>query len=478
MISIAFLKTKRVAIVGFGVEGLSSAKFFVKHKAFVTVFDRKEEKEFDAKIIGSLRKLGIRFVFGKNCLENPEEFDLALRSPGIKRDVRELKRLEEKGVSITSQTKIFFDLCPCRIIGVTGTKGKGTTSTLIYQMLLKQGKDVYLGGNIGKPPLDFLDILNPHSWVVLELSSFQLQDLTSSPHIAIMLMTTSEHLDYHKDVYDYIDAKRNILRFQRKDDFAIINRDYPASHESDIFTQGKVFKISRDRECENGSFVKDNSVWVSGEGKKEKIIDIAEIKLLGKHNLENVCAAVMAASIVGVSKENMAKTIRVFRGLDHRLQLVGEIAKIEYYDDSFSTIPETTIVAIEAFDKPKVLILGGSSKHSDFTQLVNKINKSQDIRGIIGIGLEWKRIKSEIKNDKLNIIEGCKSMREIVRAAASIAKLGDVVLLSPACASFDMFKDYKDRGEQFKKEVASLVSSHSSLKTLRSSSLRLGAEAV
>lgn len=458
MISISSLQYRKVAIIGLGVEGLSSAKFFIKHKAYITVFDKKGEKDFNEETIKTLRKLGVKFVFGENCLDNPEKFDLVLRSPGIRRDVRELKGLEAKGASITSQTKIFFDLCPGKIIGITGTKGKGTTSTLIYQMLLEQGLGVYLGGNIGKPPLDFLDTLDTQSWVVLELSSFQLQDLTSSPHIAIMLMTTSEHLDYHKDVYEYINAKRNILRFQKEGDFAILNKDYPASNESDILTQGKIFKISRERECENGSFIKNNYVWISRKDKKEKIIDIAEIKLLGKHNLENVCAAVMAASIVGVSKENMAKTIRVFKGLDHRLQLVGEIDRVEYYDDSFSTIPETTIVAIEAFDKPKVLILGGSSKHSDFTQLVNKINKSQDIRGIIGIGLEWKRIKSEIKNDKLDIIEGCKNMGGIVRAAASIARSGDVVLLSPACASFDIFKDYKDRGEQFKKEVNRLIS--------------------
>ncbi|MDO8621066.1 MAG: UDP-N-acetylmuramoyl-L-alanine--D-glutamate ligase [Candidatus Levybacteria bacterium] len=456
--SISSLQYKKVAIIGFGVEGLSSAKFFVKHKAYVTVFDKKEEKDFDEEAIKALRKLGVKFVFGENCLDNPEKFDLVLRSPGIRRDAKELKGLEAKGASITSQTKIFFDLCPGKIIGITGTKGKGTTSTLIYQMLLKQRLEVYLGGNIGKPPLDFLDTLNDQSWTVLELSSFQLQDMTSSPHIAIMLMTTSEHLDYHKDVYEYIDAKRNILRFQKKDDLAIINRDYPVSHESDIYTNAKLFQVSRERECRNGCFVQNDSIWVEREGEKQKIIDTKDIRLLGKHNLENVCAAVMAASIVGVSKANIAKTVKAFKGLEHRLQFVGEIDKARYYDDSFSTIPETTIVAIEAFNKPKVLILGGSGKNSDFTQLINFINKAQDIRGIIGIGLEWKNIKSKIKNKKLRIVEGCKDMKEIVRAASSLAKPGDVVLLSPACASFDMFKNYKDRGEQFKKEVNQLIS--------------------
>ncbi|MBI2034353.1 MAG: hypothetical protein HYT11_01330 [Candidatus Levybacteria bacterium] len=245
---------KKVGIIGAGIEGISSAMYFKKHSGEVTVLDKKSESELEQKDIKLLRDEDIKVITGKNYLDNLSDFDFLVRSPGVKKEIIESKLScgERSGFArdktiITSQTQLFFDLCPCPIIGVTGTKGKGTTSALIYEMLKKQGKDAYLGGNIGKPQFNFLDTLNPQSKVVLELSSFQLQDTTKSPHIAVVLMITSDHLDYHGDVHDYIDAKRNILRFQTKNDFAIINRDYPAANESDMHTDGKVFFVSRER---------------------------------------------------------------------------------------------------------------------------------------------------------------------------------------------------------------------------------------
>jgi len=486
-------KNKKVAVLGLGVEGLSSVRFLVKRGAKVTVLDRKKEEELEEAIqkltiysssdaesrvqksdLNSSSRLTsfsrtITFRGGESCLKDLKKFDVIVRSPGVKRNLPEILEAEKNGVVITSQTKIFFDLCPCPIIGVTGTKGKGTTSTLIYEMLKKsfdsaphqtgqgsaQDKHVYLGGNIGKPPFEFLDKLNPQSWVVLELSSFQLQDLTKSPHIAIILMLTSEHLDYHKDVNEYVDAKRNIVRFQNSSDFAIINRDYLASHESDIHTNAKVFKVSKEGKVGEGCFVKDGAVKLKIKNEKLKIIDTKDILLPGKHNLENVCAAVMASTIVGVSKENIVKVLKTFKGLEHRLELVGEVNGVRYYDDSFSTTPETAIAAIKAFENPEILILGGSSKGSDFTELGRVINEAKNIKAIIGIGVEWKRIKAQfiIHNSEFIIIERAKDMKTIIAAVSKIAEPGDVVLLSPACASFDMFKNYKDRGEQFKKEV-------------------------
>ncbi|MCL5113913.1 MAG: UDP-N-acetylmuramoyl-L-alanine--D-glutamate ligase [Patescibacteria group bacterium] len=427
-------RDKKVAIIGSGTEGLSSEKFFTENGAKVTVLDQKQ---------------------GKNYLDNLDRFNLVVRSPGVK---LELLEKYTSGDKITSQVKLFFDLCPCPIIGITGTKGKGTTSSLIYEMLKKQGVDAYLGGNIGLPPLDFLDKLNAQSVVVLELSSFQLLDLHKSPHIAVMLMTTSEHLDYHKDTNEYVKAKRNILAFQTKSDFAIINKDYPASNESDIHTEGKVFKTGREITLWEGCFVSDGVIELNVENEKLKIIDTKDILLPGQHNFENVCAAVMAAWLSGVSKENITLVLKTFKGLEHRLELVSEVNGVRFYDDSFSTIPETTIAAIKAFSDHEILILGGSSKNSNFEELGRVISEAQNIKTIIGIGVEWQRIKKELrfKNKDLRIIEGCKNMKEIVQEAILISEPGDVVLLSPACASFDMFKNYKDRGEQFKKEVRDL----------------------
>ncbi len=524
---------KKIAVLGMGVEGISSAIYLKKHGALITALDKNKD----------LRLEGVEVITGKKYLEGLEKYDIIVRSPGIKRNLPEILAAGKKGVVITSQTQLFFDLCPCSIIGVTGTKGKGTTSTLIYEMLKKQGFDAYLGGNIGKPPFAFLDTLTPQSTVVLELSSFQLQDLKRSPHIGVVLMITQEHLapdkkdlphqNFHTDVYEYVDAKRNIIRFQANTDYAIINRDYVASNESNIYTKGTVFQVSREREVVEGCFVKDGKVmlamtnqqsysssgvkrsrevdsgqssprWSYGEAGQNDgsrlartipstIIDTKDILLPGGHNLENVCAAVMASTLCGVSKENILDVLKTFKGLEHRLELVLEINGVKYYDDSFSTTPETAIAAIQAFEQPKILILGGAHKGSDFSELGHIISESKSIKAIVGIGQEWDKIKSQIysssgvkrsrevdsgqssprwsygeagQNDgsrlartinNIKIIEGLKNMREIAQATFDVAEPGDVVLLSPACSSFDMFKNYKERGEQFKKEVLKLA---------------------
>jgi UDP-N-acetylmuramoylalanine--D-glutamate ligase len=426
-------KDKKIAIIGSGVEGKSSEKYLKSKGAKVTILDQKNDADY---------------------LNNLSDYDLIVRSPGINPTL--LKDIPKE--KLTSQTRLFFDLSPAKIIGITGTKGKGTTSSLIYQMLKKQGFDAYLGGNIGLPPFEFLDKLNVHSIVVLELSSFQLIDLEKSPHIAVMLMTTSEHLNWHKDLEEYINAKRNVLRFQKETDFSVINKDYLESRESDVETIGQVYYVSRIDECAKGSFIRDNAVWISDNDLEDKVINTSEILLPGEHNLENACASAMAAHLAGVETHNIAQVLRTFKGLEHRLELVAEAAGVKYYDDSFSTTPETAIAAINAFQAPEILILGGSSKKSDFTMLAETIKSAKNIKAIIGIGTEWEEIKKHLTNlsSEILVLEGAKDMSAIVLGASKLAQSGDVVLLSPACASFDMFKDYKDRGNQFKTQVLAL----------------------
>lgn len=450
------LSGKKIAILGIGVEGLALVSFLKKLPCEITILDEKEEGKHDAEELKQIKNLDVPVVYGKAAFQNLSSFDIVFRSPGIKRDRKELVSAEKEGIIISSQTQLFFDLCPCEIIGVTGTKGKGTTSSLIYQMLKAEGYDAYLGGNIGTPPISFLKQLTPESKVVLEMSSFQLQDLKNSPHIAVMLMTTSEHLDYHKDVYEYIDAKRNIFRFQTKGDYAIINKDYPASNESDLHTEAHIYKVSREQEVDQGCFVRDDMIYINMSGKEEKVIDTKDILLPGKHNLENVCAAITAAIFAGVKMKAIIHVLKTFKGLEHRLELVRTVNGARYYDDSFSTTPETAIAAIEAFSDPEIIILGGSKKNSDFTELGRIINEAPNIKAIIGIGIEWPKIKLEVRSQKLEVIEGLTSMSEIVKKAAELATLGDVVLLTPACTSFDMFKNYKERGNQFKEAVGKL----------------------
>lgn len=446
------LQGKKVAVLGIGIEGFALVEFLKKAGADITILVEKEKDKHESGEIEKIEALNLPVLFGKDAFANLSRFEVIFRSPGVKRNQEALVEAENNGAMITSQTQLFFDLCPCPIIGVTGTKGKGTTSSLIYEMLKKQGLDAYLGGNIGTPPMSFLDQLTPESRVVLEMSSFQLQDLKRSPHIAVMLMTTSEHLDWHKDVYEYIDAKRNIFRFQKENDYAIVNRDYPASNESDVESSGKIYKVSREQDVEQGCYVRDGIVYLKMSGVEEKVIDTKDILLPGRHNLENVCAAIVAATFGGTKMPAIIHVLKTFKGLEHRLELVRTVMGVKYYDDSFSTTPETAIAAIEAFTDPEILILGGSSKNSDFTELGRVISDAPNIKAIIGIGVEWPKIKKAITRE-IVVIEGAKNMYAIVQAASKIATLGDVVLLSPACASFDMFKNYKERGNQFKEEV-------------------------
>ncbi len=461
----ASLRSKKVAIVGLGLEGLTTAEYFLSHDIACSVFDEKSFEELCGispeweRVLGKLKKQQVPLYLGSPIDGKlVHTFDVVVRSPGISLAADFFADFQGE---ITSHTKLFFDNCPSQIIGVTGTKGKGTTSSLIYEMLKKGGFDAYLGGNIGLAPLSFLDTLNTQSIVVLELSSFQLQDMSKSPHIAVMLMVTQEHLDrfgnqnYHASIEEYREAKRNILAWQTADDMAVLNTDYEGTRESAGKTPAKVAWVSRYSEVERGCFVRDNEVILKINNQERKIIDTADILLPGGHNLENVCAAAMAAYFAGVGIADIAFVLTTFKGLEHRLELVREVDGVRYYDDSFSTVPETAIAAILAFTAPEILILGGSKKGSNFQELGKLISEAKNIKAIIGIGIEWERIKSQItnQNSRIKIIEGLTDMKRIVATCRKLSKPGDVVLLSPACASFDMFANYKDRGNQFKQQV-------------------------
>lgn len=446
---------KNVAILGYGIEGKSVVDYVIHHGAnHISVYDEKLQKEALDLFQGQYSPEKVTMKLG--IFPDTITADIIIVSPGIRPDISLLEQARKSHIEVTTATNIFFSHCPCPIIGVTGTKGKGTTSTLIYEILKKEGRDAYLGGNIGIAPLSFVDTLRDDSIVVLELSSFQLFTLERSPHIAVVIMVTVDHLDYHRDIAEYVEAKTHITRFQKESDFAIYNTDYPHSKLIASKGQAKKYQVSAKHILSHGAYVNDGYVYLQTDQKAISVVPTDRIFIPGKHNWENVCAAAMAASCAGASIPSMKSVFETFRGLPHRLQCIEKVSGVTYYDDSFSTTPDTAIAAIDAFEAQKVLILGGSSKGSDFTQLGAVLSTSQTIRAIIGIGKEWTRIKQAIEPQalsKMTIIEGCTSMHQIVSAAAKIATSGDVVLLSPACASFDMFKNYKDRGDQFIREV-------------------------
>ena len=449
------IRGKKIVIFGFGKEGLASANFLGKNNQ-ITVIDEKSQSEIDRDFFKKLKIENVDFYF-KGHLPKDLHFDYIIRSPAVRLDNAIIKLLTKNGAILTSATKIFFDECPAKIIAVTGTKGKGTTATLIYEMLKNQIDNVFLAGNIGTPALEILPKVNKQSIVILELSSFQLIDLKKSPHIAVVLMITSEHLDWHQDTTEYRRAKESIVSFQNESDFVIINQDFKASKNFAQKTKARIYYFST-KEKTNGTYLSHDLI-ISEVDRHQKICNLSQILLPGRHNLQNVLAAIACAKIQKIKTENIVKVLSRFKGLIHRLQLVREIDGVKFYNDSFSTIPETTIAAIEAFDTPKILVLGGSSKNSDFSLLGQKINQDKSIHAIILIGKEATRIKEAIAKSGgtgAKIIEGVKNMHQIASQAYKEAKAQDVVILSPACASFDMFKNYQDRGMQFSREVKSL----------------------
>lgn len=373
-------------------------------------------------------------VFDKIKTADLTGFDLIFRSPGFWRNSPMIKKAGAAGAEISSATKLFFSLCPAKIIGVTGTKGKGTTATLIYKMLKAAGKRVFLAGNIGRPMLKLLPRLKPDDWVCLELSSFQLQDLTQSPKIAVVLNITRDHLDVHRNLREYRQAKANIVRYQQKSHHAVLNAGYAAVKRLVGLTQAQVH-------------------WFSP---KTLTIDKTKVKLRGPHNLENIAAALAAAGLAGVPKKFQEKIAYSFAGLEHRLEPVRTVAGAQYFNDSFSTTPETAIAAIKSFWEPLIIILGGSDKGSRYRELGLSISHSPNLKAVILIGAMGPVIEKNIKNYQGLIVRGKKDMRQIVKQAQSLSAPGDVIVLSPACASFDMFKNYKDRGKQFKLWVKKL----------------------
>lgn len=431
-------KTAKIAILGFGLEGKSTLKF-LKEKEYenLQVFDEKLQGD---DIENDLTKLS--------------EFDVIFRSPGIHKNHPELVKALEKGAQVTSATKLFFDICPCPIIGVTGTKGKGTTSTLIYEILKDTGKDVYLGGNIGLPALELMKDIWKESLVILELSSFQLQDLEKSPHIAVVLNTTSEHLDYHKDSEEYQSAKESIVKFQNRKDFAVLNLDYKYYERFENLGEAEKFFVSVGKKVKKGAYVSHGVIYVGSE----EICKTDEVGLIGPHNLENILPAVMATSILKIPKNHISKSIKKFKGLPHRLEFAGEHNEVRFYNDSFSTTPETCIAALNSFKEPLILIAGGSEKKSDYTELGQVIFEKENLQDVILMGDTAQIIKKAIlKNgDPKCSIATVANYHDAFDLALEKAWRGSIVLLSPACASFGLFKNYKERGEKFKEWVESL----------------------
>lgn len=401
---------KKVALLGLGKNNQGLADYFDSHGVEYSVFqDWKKPEELTEKLM---------------------RFEVLFRTPGLPYLSEPIQKARDQGILVYSQTKLFFDLCPAQIIGVTGTKGKGTTAALIRDILEASGKKVWLAGNIGQDPFEFLDEIRTADVVILELSSFQLQDLHKSPHIAVVLnIIADEHIDNtatyatHYSEVEYFDSKANILKYQKDNDFAVLHPDLPD--------------------------------WLKKLGYAQKlIIDTRDAlgyktRLLGKHNFENIAAAVVVAKIFQVPEIFVQKAVATFSGLPHRLEFLGTYEGITYVDDSGATTPAKTIAAIEAVSGEIILILGGSLKKVDYQVLAKFLEENPRVRGLVVVGAATPIILKLLSDFHGQILTGAKNMDQILAQARSLAHSGDTILLSPATASHDMFKDFIDRGEQF-----------------------------
>lgn len=444
------LTGKRMALLGLGVENQALGAYLLSKGLRFSVCDRQEE-------VAVRQQWGERveeWRLGVDYLQGLADFDLIWRTPGISPLRPELQAAQRAGAQLSSQTRLFFARCPCPIIGVTATKGKGTTASILTRILREgRGEGVHLGGNIGLPPISFLDALQPADLVVLELSSFQLQDLDQSPQIAVVVNITQDHLDYHATREEYTAAKRNICRHQGPGEVLVVNQDCPQSRSFAHGHPGVVWTFSTAGPVERGAWVEEGKLWLRRPGaEREELCRVEEIPLRGRHNWENAAAAATAAAAAGSNQAQIRAGILGFEGLAHRLERVGEYGGVLYYNDSLATTPDAVVAALQAFEEPVVLIAGGSSKGADFSALGVQLAAGQVV-AVVLLGEEGERIAQAALAAGYTgeLVRGCQSMAEAVAQARRRVRPGEVVLLSPACASFGMFANYKDRGEQFRR---------------------------
>ncbi|TQI67395.1 UDP-N-acetylmuramoyl-L-alanine--D-glutamate ligase [Clostridium sp. KNHs216] len=452
------IQGKRVAFCGIGGSNLPLIKIFAQRGAAVTARDRRTEEKL-GETAGELKALGVTLRLGEGYLENLDE-DIIFRTPGMKYYLPELNAARERGSAVTSEMEVFFDLCPCKIFAVTGSDGKTTTTTILSEMLKAAGKTVHLGGNIGNPLLPEIESIHPDDVAVVELSSFQLISMRRSPDVAVVTNVTPNHLDMHKDMQEYIDAKKNILLHQNAFGRAVLNADYEITAGFAKDVRGDRLMFSRRGRCARGAWLNDqNEIILSLDGKDIPVMSASEIRIPGGHNIENYLAAVCALwGTVGA--DAMVQTARTFSGVEHRNEFVRELDGVKYYNDSIGTTPSRTANGtLKLFDRKILLIAGGYDKKIPFDSFGPAVVDS--VKTLVLMGATADKIEQSVKASP-NYREGgpkiirVQSLEEAVEACRAEAVPGDIVSLSPACASFDMFPNYETRGEEFKKLVERL----------------------
>ena len=448
-----YIKGKNVAVVGIGVSNRPLINFLVELGAKVSAFDKKTEKEL-GNVVTDLKNKGVTLVLGEGYLDKLTGFEVVFKTPSMRIDSEALVKAKEEGAYITSEMEEFIRYCKGKIYGVTGSDGKTTTTTIISKLLMEQGYKTWVGGNIGTPLFAQIEEITEKDMVVLELSSFQLMTINSPIDVAICTNLAPNHLDIHKDMQEYIDAKKNIFLYQEKDGVLVVNKENKITESFESEAKGEVREFSSKQKVNNGAYYKDGALYVG-----EKLVcKKDDIVIKGMHNVENYLAA-FAATRDDVSIESMKKVAETFQGVEHRCELVREIDGVKYYNDSIASSPTRTLAGLRAFDRKVILIVGGYDKHIPFEPLAYE--GYPYIKELIIMGATTKKIKAVF--DKLQEEKGIKvsthivkDMNEAVLKAKELAEKGDIVTLSPACASFDMFPNFAVRGNKFKEIVNNL----------------------
>lgn len=450
-----YIKNRKVAIIGLGVSNLPLLDYFYNKKSIVTIFDGRELEKIPKDVADKIKRYKMEIYTGKDYLSNLNGFDLILRSPSCLPTTPELEKEAERGAIVTTEIELLMKMCPCQIIGITGSDGKTTTTTLIYEVLKNAGYKTYVGGNIGTPLFSKLNEIMPNDKVVLELSSFQLMGMDISPDIAVITNISPNHLNVHKDYQEYIDSKKNIFKFQNEDGILVLNYDNEITRECSKEANGKVIFFSSKEKIDQGYIIDGDIIKKCEDKLRKHIVNTKELILRGIHNYENVCSALAATSTL-VDEERAIGIIKKFPGVEHRIEFVKEIDNVKWFNDSASTTPSRGISALNSFTEEIVLIAGGADKNLDYTPVGKPI--LDKVKTLILMGQTAEKIfnsvkQEEEKQNKEISIYMAKDLQEAVNLARRYAKPEQIVLFSPASTSFDMFKDMYDRGRKFKEII-------------------------
>ncbi len=448
------VRGKKCTVIGMGVSNIPLIRLLLENGAEVTVCDKKEDHP--AAVVSEFKENGARLVFGEKYLADISGSEIIFKTPGMRYDISELTAAEKAGALITTEMECFLSCCPCRSIGITGSDGKTTTTTIIGELLKKAGKRCFVGGNIGKPLLSETGNMTDEDFAVVELSSFQLMNIKASSDISVITNITPNHLDVHKSMEEYTEAKKQI--FAKSEGRVVLNFDNAETRRISEEIGSRAVLFSSKVLLDDGYCLEEGYIVARKNGVSEKVLAISDIRIPGVHNVENYMAAI-AATEGFVSGADIVSVARGFGGVEHRMELVREKDGVKYYNDSIASSPTRTIAGLRAFDSKVILIAGGYDKNIPFDELGPAAQEY--VKKLVLVGKTADKIKEAVEEcdgynaEKLPIIV-CDSFESAIRTASEVAESGDIVTLSPACASFDMFKNFMERGDRFREIVMSL----------------------